>query len=252
MKTTQRMVVAVAATSLLSVTPARAALFTIEGGRLDPTPAQTSDWRGNDWFGVQDGYVGAQLMFRGEEGQPYLFTFEFVFREAAWLSTLQTAGGSITNNSIGGTTVAFSLVAAQTDVPQLVPFSFLVHPVPADPPLNDATVSNGTNPDPQTPPQPRPPIVPNIFFSIATADLSGGTAGRLGTVAWIGLDDCGAGPDDDYDDWLGLVRITPIPEPTSITLLGGGLVAAMARLRRRSRIRTASGRRELEGRQTRA
>ena len=136
--------------------------------------------------------------------------------------------------------MAFQWVA--TGGADTVPFLFLVR---RDDGLQDSSVTNGANPGIGL-------ALPNFFLSIANQDETGGTGLLSGTVVWLALDDSGAGEDVDHDDWVGLVRVTPVPEPSSVILVGGALAVAVGRLRRRLGTRTASGRRELEGRQTRA
>ena len=254
MKTTRRFAIAAAAATLLTAAPARGASFTIDLGNPQVGVAHTTPpsylpawWGGNDVFREQPGYVGAQVTFTGVPGQQYFFNFEFVWFEAGWESELITAGGNIANktNGVGtapGTHVGFKMTG--TGSPEIVPFSFLVSPKPADL-LSDPTVANGSNPGIGL-------GKPNIFFSIANEAETGGTTALSGSVMWLALDDSGAGEDVDHDDWVGLLRVTPVPEPSSVILVGGALATAVGRLRRRLGTRTASGRRELEGRQTRA
>jgi hypothetical protein len=181
-------------------------------------------------------------------GQLYRFTFQYLWFEAAWESTLRTAGGDIKNQTNGEGTPGFPSVSftylATTSDPFVVPFDFLVAQQLSGG-VVDASVANGANPGLGL-------GLPNFFLSVVNDTLTGGTFDRSGSLILIGLDDSGAGEDADHDDWVGLVRVTPVPEPASVALLGGGLIAVMARLRRRLRTRTASGRRKLEGRQTRA
>lgn len=240
----QRLAVAVASAVLLAAPPARAAMLTIDGGTSHTTPAPVVDWwGGNDVFGAQPGYVGANLLFEGLAGRRYLFTFDFVDFEAGWESALKTGGGDIKNktNGVGttpGTSVAFSFVASGGQ--DVVPFWFLVSPDPAGL-LQDPTVTNDFNPGISL-------GLPNFFLSVANADVTGGTNLRSGGVVWLALDDSGAGPDTDHDDWVGLVRVTAVPEPTSLALLATGLALAAGRLRRRARGLDASVGRRFERR----
>lgn len=211
----RRLAVAILTATLLFAANAGAAPLLISGGTSYTTlpPSPPGDWRGNDVFPNEPGYVGAQLQFQGTAGKSYRFTFEFLGYEALWVDGLETSAGDISNRAPSRTSLSLRWLA--TGGLDTVPFSFITGDDPG------RRVRNGENPFPTL-------GLPSFFLSVATPDGRHGTGLRSGSTVWLGLDDAGAGPDADFDDWVGTVRV---PEPLTLVLLGIGLVAAAARRR---------------------
>jgi len=53
------------------------------------------------------------------------------------------------------------------------------------------------------------------------------------------LDDSGAGPDDNHDDYVGYMRVSQVPLPAAVWLLGSGLLGLFAVGRRRKALAIA-------------
>ena len=68
------------------------------------------------------------------------------------------------------------------------------------------------------------PSGPNFFASCNPFGTSAGSGGRSCSTLYLFLDDGGAGPDDNHDDFLVRMTLTSVPEPTTIGLLGLGLL----------------------------
>lgn len=74
-------------------------------------------------------------------------------------------------------------------------------------------VSNGSNPDDSS-----HQAGINFFVSFDGADTA-----KLGRSLILFLDDSGAGPDDDHDDFAVRIEATHAPEPATMLLFGSGL-----------------------------
>lgn len=162
--------------------------------------------------GSASGVFGAGVVHDGTTGLRY----DFLGFEAAFANTFQTPGGStVFSTETVDTGPANIEIAASLGAPLqsfftggtngLLNFSFLVN--------GGAGVANGSN-----------PIDVGINFFVSHFD---------GNSLILWLDDGGAGPDDNHDDMV--VRISQVPEPVTLGLLGTGLLGLSLFVRGRRR-----------------
>jgi len=154
-------------------------------------------------------------------------TVEYFGAEGDFVNEFNLGANTFTHP--GGTTIAPDLSSPLGSFgPIILPagsgifaFSFVVN-------SGALSVSNGSNLDDTL-----PAAGPNFF---ASCDPSGSSAGSGGTTCasvYLFLDDDGAGPDDNHDDFLVRLTLAPVtpdptgevPEPASFALLGAGLLA---------------------------
>ena len=195
--------------------------ITLVGGTAGVIPSGTgvNDYVTSGLFAgpVIGGYYGSQISI--DISTPSLTTIQFFGAEAGFnnefnfekTELFDHPGGTIISPNLLSPLGTFSTTALFGS--GLLSFSFDVN--------GDASsVANGSNPDDSA----GAAIGPNFF---ATCDPFGTSAGSGGTTCnsiFLFLDDGGAGPDDNHDDFLVQITISEIPEPGSMALLGSGLI----------------------------
>jgi hypothetical protein len=194
-------------------------ISTFPSGGIGTTPAI------NDVFGIREGIFGGNL-FLISTIVPVNATIELIGFESGATNTFNINGGAPEftvgpgqNGTIGspiGTTVNVVLN------PGLLQFAFTTS-------LGGGVI-NGLNVLPAT-------DLPNFFVSFgATGDSTiNGITTSIGPVLLIAFDDGGAGPDDNHDDLVIRLTLTPIgvPEPATLAMFGMGLLGLGLASRRR-------------------
>jgi hypothetical protein len=171
------------------------------------------------------GYYGTQVEVVA--AGPSTLLFEFFGAEAGYHNEFNVSaierfdhpGGTIISPNLASPLASYSMDVIGTFV---VPFSFEID--------GDAgSVANGSNPDDSA----GQALGPNFFASCDPFGTSAGSGGRSCSSLYLFLDDGGAGPDDNHDDFVVRMTVTStsVAEPGTLGLLGLGLVM----LRRRQR-----------------
>lgn len=208
--------------TLGAAAPAMAGSITLAGGTAGVIPGGSA---ANDYIGVLfpgasiGGYFGSQIETSGGR-----LLFEFFGAEAGYTNDFNVAGVQRFTHT-GGTVIAASLGSALASYTAtgvgsgLLAFNFDVN-------SNAGQVANGSNPNDFA----GLALGPNFFASCNPFGTAAGSGGQRCRSVYLFLDDGGAGPDDDHDDFL--VRITAVPEPATLSVFALGF-AAVAGLRRR-------------------
>ena len=224
----------------VGVADASAGLITLGGtpAAFQTPPPPGDPTAPNDVIPGLWGYLDADLYLTGTPGTAYLVTFTLVGSESGWTNQLQETQGNTTitehaDNSTVGDSISY--IHVPLGASELLKFQFNtiagVNPLPA-------ALVNGNN---------QGKAAARSFFTsfcIDTTVLPGqqknlacNTSGNAqdGDIAWLGLDDSGAGPNDNHDDWVGYVKVTPVTVPdggSALALLGAALTG-LGMLRRR-------------------
>jgi hypothetical protein len=201
---------------------ASAASLTLSGGTAGAIPG---DIASNDFipalFGGPQigGYFGSQILF--DVSDLSMLVIDFFGAEAGYVNSFDYSGSTVFTHS-GGANVASSLGAPldtfSTTISGsgLLPFLFRIN-------SDAASVTNGLNPN-----FGGISLAPNFFASCDPFSESAGAGGTSCNSVYLFLDDGGAGPDDDHDDFLVRVSLVPVPEPATIVtgLVGLGFLVA--------------------------
>jgi hypothetical protein len=194
--------------------PARADLIELSGGVAGTISAGgTNDFIPSIFPGPQiGGYYGADILF-GVSPRSTL-VFDFFGAEARFINSFEFLDSPLFVHAGTGATIASTIDSPLASFsPSMVaagvpPFRFVVNG-------GAAFVLNGANVDDSG----GAAIGPNFF---ATCDPFASIAGSGGTdcsSVYLFLDDGGAGPDDDHDDFLVRIRVRQVPEPGVLALL---------------------------------
>lgn len=188
-----------------------------------PDDGSTNDFTSKFGVNAFGGYFGAQIYLVGATAD---LQFDYYGAEAGYHNEFNFGGVELFDHPGGNTASATPLnitpVVVENVSPGLLNFSF-------DYNNNAGSVVNGSNPDNQI------FNLPNFFVTFdITRQTAGGPTG--GQSVWLFLDD-GATSDDNHDDMLVKISITngqfSIPEPTTLLLLGLGLIG-LAGMRRKA------------------
>ncbi|WP_170294843.1 VPLPA-CTERM sorting domain-containing protein [Roseospira navarrensis] len=221
-----------AALTLMAATPAQAAYMSIEGGTAGPIAGATTDVN-NVMDDATPGYFyGRVWLDFGALTNPNVALtfhgFEAGYQNQFWLDLngdgLYSAAEKIFDtedyapSNRKGTLANPLETVTRTLLPQgtqntLLGFKFVTDRNANNTPDYDATnAGNGTTKD------------PNVFASFI---LDGNGAARAGNTVLLALDDGGAGPDDNHDDMVVSIAVTPLPAAAWFLLTAiGGLVGA--------------------------
>ncbi len=206
------------------------------------TPPPPGTVAANDVIPGLWGYLNGNLVLNGNAGAQYLVEFTLVGSESGWTNQLkETQGNTILDEPANqGQTISY-LHTATGGANDFLKFQFatiagstepiLVNGVDPDGP--GGAITNGGFGAPRT---------FYVSFCIDTT-LSGNLQKNLacnsqnnaitGDVAWLALDDSGAGPNDNHDDWVGYVRATAVPDAGATAGLLGAAMLGLGVLRRR-------------------
>ena len=207
--------------------PAYGAPITLSGGTASTIPGSQAN---NDFipllFGGPQigGYFGSQILFSAAPG--WTLTVDFFGAEAGYVNSFVYSGNSVFTHN-GGLKIASDLgsplqtFSTSISGSGMLPFSFLVN-------RGAGSVMNGSNPNDFA----GAARGANFFATCDPLRQAAGAGGRDCDSVYLFLDDGGAGPDDDHDDFL--VRVSVVPEPATIVtgLVGFGLFVTR-RLKRR-------------------
>jgi hypothetical protein len=177
-----------AVAAVLFTGSANAALVSYSGGSAYTTPSPQ-----NDVIPFTAGRLGGNVQFDSS----VRLDWTFIGYEAGYVNRLIVGSSCDISNRAGiGTT------CTSTQGPGALQYSFLVRDFGG----GLQSVNQDTNYDPRAE---LSRVSPTVFFGLiaGTNDF------------WIALDDGGAGPDDNHDDWVGRVRVTAVPEPAVASVL---------------------------------
>jgi hypothetical protein len=206
--------------------PAYAGPITLSGGTAGTIPgsAAANDFIPRLFSGPQiGGYFGAQMLF--DVPATSTVVIDFFGAEAGFINELVFSSSTVFTHS-GGLNIAASLAAPLATFSTTIsgigtlPFSLFAN-------RRAASVTNGLNPNGFG----SLSRGPNLFASCNPFSPSAGAGGTSCNSVYLFLDDGGAGPDGDHDDFLVRVSVVSVPEPA--TFFSGLVALALCGARRR-------------------
>ena len=197
---------------------AYAAPITLSGGTAGTIPGTNAynDFIPTLFGGPQiGGYFGSQIQFNVAPGSQ--LTIDFFGAEAGYINRFVYSGNTVFTHN-GGLNISPNLNTPKATFSTTIggsgtlPFLFRVN--------NGAgSVTNGSNPNDFA----GRALGPNFFASCNPFSQTAGAGGTNCNSVYLFLDDGGAGPDDDHDDFLVRVSVAQVPEPATIFMGLAGL-----------------------------